>query len=109
MLGAALLTPKKTDAQKEKQGFIGKTMTFIKENVGKLSMLAMTPVLIEELMANHQGAKIAKQYLSGDALKPALKTNRWSAIGYISVIGVVGLAVSIGNKIRDMVANKVSS
>ena len=30
-------------------------------------------------------------------------------MGYISVIGITGLAVSIGNKIRDILAKDVSA
>ncbi len=104
LLGTALLTPKKSQEAKEKQGIIGKTTTFIKENVGKLSMLAMLPVLAEEIKASQIGNNLAKKHLTGDALKSVLKTNKMSMFGYASAVAITGAAVSIANKVRDKVA-----
>ena len=78
--------------------------TFIKENAGKLSALAMIPLLAEELKASQIGNNLAKKYLSGDALKSVIKTNRLSAIAYSSSVAITGLSVYIANKIRDKVA-----
>ena len=104
LLGTALLTPKKSREAKEKQGIVGKTTTFIKENVGKLSMLAMLPVLAEEIKASQIGNKLAKKHLTGDSLKSVLKTNKTSMFAYAGFIAITGAAVSIANKVRDKVA-----
>ncbi len=107
LLGAALFTPKKSEEQKEKQGFIGKSATFIKENAGKLATLSMLPLLAEELRASQVGNKLAKQYLSGDALKSVLKTNKISALSYSSAVVATGVCVCIANMVRDFVAHKM--
>ncbi len=106
---ATMLTPKKTEEQKEKQGILGKITTFMKENAGKLTALTLLPVLAEETRASIVGNGLAKQYLSGDALKSALKANKLSVLGYASLVGVVGLTTYVANKIRDIVAKDVSA
>ncbi len=105
LLGVALFTPKKTEEQKEKQGLIGKTTTFIKENVGKLSALATLPILAEELRASHVGNRLAEKYLSGDALKSVFKTNKISAFSYASATLITGVTAWLANKVRDKVAH----
>ena len=107
LLGAALLTPKKSEEQKEKQGIIGKIATFTKENAGKLAVLSMLPLLAEELRASQVGNKLAKQYLSGDALKSVLKTNKISALSYSSTVAATGFCVYVANFVRDFVAHKM--
>ena len=104
LLGVALFTSKKTEEQKERQGLIGKTTTFIKENVGKLSALATLPILAEELRASHVGNRLAEKYLSGDALKSVFKTNKISALSYTSVTLITGVTAWLANKVRDKVA-----
>ena len=108
LFSVAMLTPKKTEQQKEKQGILGKTMTFIKENAGKLTLLATFPVWAEELRASLVGNKLAKKYLSGDMLKSALKTNKLSAMGYLASAGVISFSVYLANKVRDKIAVKLS-
>lgn len=51
ILLTALLKRKKADGE-EPKGFFDKTTTFIKENAGKLSILAGLPMLAEELKAS---------------------------------------------------------
>ena len=108
LLGMALLTPKKSQEAKEKQGIIGKTTTFIKENVGKLSALVMLPFLAEELSASKIGNQFARKYFTGDALKSVLKTNKISALSYISLVGITGVSAYIANKVRDMVSDLIT-
>ena len=100
----ALLTPKKTEEQKSKQGILGKVTTFIKENVGKLSVVAMLPFLAEEIRASIVGNQLAKKYLSGDMIKSALKTNKLSMLSYSSGVALTAFSAYIANKVRDAVA-----
>ena len=64
----------------------------------------MLPFLAEELKASQIGNNLAKKYLSGDALKSVIKTNKLSAISYTSGVAIIGLSAFIANKVRDKVA-----
>lgn len=78
-------------------------MLFIKNHCGLLSGLAVTPYVAEECIANIRGTKIAKQAgISGDMLNKVIKTHKYSAYTYLTLIPVTSLAVWTGNKIRDI-------
>ncbi len=83
-----------------------KVNNFIRDNVGKLSFVAMMPVLAEEGMASIRGLKLANKLLPKNLTKHVLKG---SAIAYSSyVIGALGLAAAgyTAVKIKDAFVNK---
>lgn len=85
-----------------------KINTFIKNNAGKLTFLALVPMLIEEAMASIKGYKFAKQAgLSKDLLAKVAKTNKIAYLGcYLTsaVFGSIGIALAI--KVKDAIAHK---
>lgn len=62
-------------------------------------------MLAEELKASSRGNKLAKQVLSPDLYKKVLKTNKFSAIVYVSGTLLTGLAGYFASKTRDIVAH----
>ena len=99
----ALLKRKKVDGEKP-EGFFDKATTFIKENVGKLSLLATIPMLAEELKASARGNKLAKELLNPEMYKKVVKLNRYGAITYIGTALIVSASAYLANKVRDAIA-----
>lgn len=103
LLTIALFKRKKAEGE-EPKGFIDKTTTFIKNNVGKLSTLAMAPIVAEELMATKRGNALAKQILSPENYKKVVKANKFGAATYIAAALAVGAGAYVANKIKDAIA-----
>lgn len=102
--GVAILKRKKADGEKP-TGFFDRTTTFIKNNAGKLAFGAMVPMIAEEVMASVRGNKLAKSLLSPELAKKVIKSNRWGALSYVGAAAAVGLAATLGSKVRDKIAS----
>lgn len=102
----SLFKRKKLEGEEPKNGF-DRATDFIKNNAGKLSMLAMVPVIAEELKATLRGNKMARQLCSPDLYKKVVKTNTLGAITYISAALLTGLSVYAAGKIKDSIAKPV--
>lgn len=100
----AMLTKKNDNPTSKWQ----KTKKFIKDNVGKLTVLAFSPIVIEEIMASVKGQKLAKMCCSSKALKAVTKSHILSALSYISAAITSGVAAFAGNKVRDKIVDKLS-
>lgn len=103
LLTIALFKRKKAEGE-EPKGFIDRTTTFIKNNVGKLSTLAMAPIVAEELMATKRGNALAKQILSPENYKKVVKANKFGAATYIAAALFVGGGAYVANKVKDAIA-----
>lgn len=99
----ALLKRKKVEGEKSKNMFDNVT-TFVKDNAGKLTILASLPSLAEELKASQRGNKLAKQILSPELYKKVVKTNKISSMGYISGTLILGLTGFLVSKVNDIIA-----
>lgn len=104
LLGTVALFKRKKVEGEEPKGFFDKTTTFIKNNVGKLTLAAFAPIVAEELMATYRGNKMAKKVLSPELFKKVQKTNRFGAMTYIAVGVGAALAAVVGSKVRDAIA-----
>lgn len=102
--GVAILKRKKADGEKP-TGFFDRTTTFIKNNAGKLAFGAMVPMLAEEVMASVRGNKLAKSLLSPELAKKVIKMNGLGALGYVGAAAALGLAATLGSKVRDKIAS----
>jgi len=78
-----------------------KTNNFIRDNAGKLSFAAMLPVLIEEGAATIKGKRFAKNLISEDVAKRALKGNWMGFVSYTLAAVCAGLAARTAVKIKD--------
>lgn len=105
-LMVSLFKRKKLEGEEPKNGF-DRATDFIKNNAGKLSMLAMVPVIAEELKATLRGNKMARKLCSPDLYKKVVKTNTLGAITYISAALLTGLSVYAAGKIKDSIAKPV--
>ena len=102
----SLFKRKKLEGEEPKNGF-DRATDFIKNNAGKLSMLAMVPVIAEELKATLRGNKMARKLCSPELYKKVVKTNTLGAITYISAALLTGLSVYAAGKIKDSIAKPV--
>jgi len=104
LLAVGLLKNKKKDKQ-ENKGFWNKITTFIKNNCGLLAGACFVPVLIEEGLASHSGAKMAKTVLNKNMYKKLIKLQKTAYSSYILgtliTMGMVTLAVKLRDKIVD--------
>ena len=103
LVTVALFKRKKVEGE-EPNGFFDKTTTFIKNNIGKLTLATFVPIVAEELMATYRGNKMAKKVLSPELFQKVQKTNRFGAATYITSAIAVSLAAVIGSKVRDAIA-----
>lgn len=96
----------------EKKGFAKfkeKTMSFFRDNAGKLSFAAMIPVIAEEAMATVKGNKLAKSLLSPEMLKKVKTANALGLATYTIGAIATGVGAYAAVKIKDkLVANKIA-
>lgn len=104
LFGTVALFKRKKVEGEEPNGFFDKTTTFIKNNVGKLTLATSVPIVAEELMATYRGNKMAKKVLSPELFKKVQKTNRFGAMTYIAAGVGTALAAVVGSKVRDAIA-----
>lgn len=100
---AALLKRKKVEGEQPKNKF-DKATTFIKDNVGKLTLLMFVPQVAEEYMASHRGNKLAKKVLPPEMLQKVKHMNKLSVISYILGAFSASLGVYFASKTRDAIA-----
>ena len=104
LFGTVALFKRKKVEGEEPKGFFDKTTTFIKNNVGKLTLATSVPIVAEELMATYRGNKMAKKVLSPELVKKVKATNRFGAATYITSAIAGALAAVAGSKVRDAIA-----
>lgn len=104
LFGTVALFKRKKVEGEEPKGFFDKTTTFIKNNVGKLTLATFVPIVAEELMATYRGNKMAKKVLSPELVKKVKATNRLGAATYITSAIAGALAAVAGSKVRDAIA-----
>lgn len=94
----------KTKPQEEK-GKLEKTLDFISDNAGKLTLATYIPMLAEEGLASIRGLKAASKHLPKDVIGKLggnyLKA--WSTYGLIAaaVSGGVALGIHVANNIKN--------
>ena len=99
----ALFKRKKAEGE-QVQGFGDKTATFIKNNVGKLTLLTMIPVVAEEIKATLRGNKLAKELLSPENYNKVVKSNRLGAMTYVLLALFMSGGAYLANRIKDSIA-----
>lgn len=99
----ALFKRKKVEGEKT-NGIFDKVTTFIKNNCGKLTLLASVPMLLEEGMASIKGQKIASSVLSPDKLKILKNLHGKAWLTYAT--GTLGLTLGtlLASKTRDFLS-----
>ena len=99
----ALFKRKKAEGE-QVHGLGDKTATFIKNNVGKLTLLTMIPVVAEEIKATLRGNKLAKELLSPENYNKVVKSNRLGAITYVLLALFMSGGAYLANRIKDSIA-----
>ena len=83
-----------------------KTNNFIRDNAGKLTLLASLPMLIEEGMATFKGQKFANKVLKPDLAKKVLKGNLLAYSSYLVIALFGALAVRTAVNMKDYFMEK---
>ena len=83
----------------EKQGTINKIRNFIKNNIGKLTLLSFIPIIIEEFAATLKGNNLAKQVCTPKTAQKVARSNRLAGITYILTGVLLGISAYLGNKV----------
>lgn len=99
LLAAGLLIPAKQKDEKTK-GFIDKTLSFVKNNTGKLTFISLLPIVAEEFRATILGNQFAKTLLPKQ-YKQIAKANFLSGVTYLVGTLFTSFAVSLASKCRD--------
>ncbi len=99
----ALWKTKKAPGEQPKNK-IDKATTFVKENVGKLTLAAFLPTLVEEGMATVKGNKFAKNLLDPSLAKKVSKTNTMAYASYLCLAVLSSFGIYLGTKIKDYIA-----
>ena len=95
----------KTKPQNEK-GKVEKTLDFVSENAGKLTLASYAPMLAEEGLASIRGLKLASKHLPKDVIKK-LGFNYMKAWGtYALLAGAVAGGVALGINVANKIKNK---
>lgn len=110
ILTASLLNKRKTTDEKSDS----KVQNFfdgVKKNAGKLSFLAMTPVIAEETIASLRGNSIAKDLFKNGQISKSLlnkvrATNLCSFASYMSAGLIAGATAAFAVKVKDNIQEK---
>lgn len=81
-----------------------KTTTFIKNNVGILTFIALIPMLIEEAAASIKGNRFARKTLSPKLAQKVSKANGLAYLTYIGYLILVPAGLSLGIRYKDSIA-----
>ena len=98
--GAFTRKSKSKEEGKELNG-LQKTHNFVRDNAGKLALVASLPMLVEEAMATAKGQKFAKKYLSPEMAKKVLKGNMLPYLTYLALAGLGALGAKVAVDIKD--------
>ena len=90
----------------DKKGKVEKTLDFVSNHAGKLTLASYLPMLAEEGMASFRGIKMAKKYLNPKQIS-TLKGSYKKAFSTYAIValGTSGL-VGLGNMIKNGIVNK---
>lgn len=98
----------KTKPQEEK-GKVERTLDFVSNNAGKLTLASYVPLLAEEGLASYKGLKEAKKFLSPDKLKNLTKNYAKAWGTYAGTAALVAGGVALGIGIANAVKNKYAA
>ena len=102
----SLLTNQKSKEDLEKAKFGEKFVQFIKRNGALIVGAFLVPSTLEEIMANLNGQKLAKEFVPKAHMPRVTKSHMNSAIGYILYPIIMGGSVYLANKLRDKIVQK---
>ena len=83
-----------------------KTVTFIRNNAGKLTFATFLPILIEEGMATVKGNRMAKEALDKNLAAKVSKTNRVAYMSYLLTAVIATISTFTAVKVKDRIQNK---
>lgn len=110
VLAVGLLHNVDKNKPQEQKGKLEKTLDFVSNNAGKLTLASYAPMLAEEGLASINGIKMAKKYLNPEQLgKLSINyAKAWGTYAYLAafVSGGVGLGVMLANGIKERFSSK---
>lgn len=106
VLAVGLLHKVDKNKPQEQKDNIEKSLDFVSNNAGKLTLASYAPMLAEEGLASIRGVKMAKKYLNPEQLGK-LKGNYLKAWGtYAGVAGLVAGGVTLGILVANAIKEK---
>lgn len=110
VLAVGLLHKVDKNKPQEEKGKLEKTLDFVSNNAGKLTLASYVPLLAEEGLASINGIKMAKKYLKPEQLTKLTGSyiKAWGTYASLAamVAGGVGLGVMIANGIKEKCSSK---
>ena len=101
LLYAAFSKKSKPKDENDRLTGLQKLNNFIRNNVGKLTVISMLPILIEEGMATYNGQKYANKLLKPKLAKKVLKTNLLAGSTYLISAAFAGLGAWLTVKMKN--------
>ncbi len=102
-LGIAMLHKEDKNKPKENKDITEKSLDFVSNNAGKLTLASYIPVVGEEALASIRGIKAAKEFLNPEQVssltKSYAKAGSTYAVAALLISGGVGLASIVKNQI----------
>lgn len=95
----------KTKSEKDK-GKVEKTLDFVANHAGKLTLASYLPMVAEEGIASAKGIKMAKKYLSPEQISKLKVTYSKAGMTYVAMAAVISGAVGAASYIKNKIANK---
>ncbi len=92
-----------TKEEKKQLNPVDRFRMFLKENAGKLCVLAYVPVVAEEAMASIKGNKLAVGTLTKELAKKVKMNNFWALGTYIAAGIATGLGAMFAVKTKDKI------
>lgn len=109
VLAMSLLNKHKVGEEKSQNKVKG-TLDTIKDNAGKITAIAMAPMVVEEAIASLRGGKIAKNLVkSGDLSKNILKKVRLTNLGGLSSYALALVGTVFATKVAISAKDKIQA
>lgn len=90
----------------DKKGKVEKTLDFISNNAGKLTLASYAPMLAEEGIASARGIKMAKKYLNPKQISMLKGSYKKAFSTYATVALLVSGLVGFGAMLKEGIVNK---
>lgn len=101
ILITAVCSRNKTAKQGEELSKKDKFTNFVRQNAGKLSMLAALPVFLSGVNTSIKAANIARKYASKEIAQSVYAHEGLQTVKNALLIGIAGMSVSCGVEIKD--------
>ena len=105
-LAVGLLHKVDNEKPKEQKGFVEKSLDFMANNAGKLTLATYIPMLAEEGLASVRGLKAASKHLPKDIMGKLGKNYAVAWCTYAATAAVISAGVALGVRVANNIKSK---